>query len=152
MDLDQFDRKLLNLVQEDAARTAESMADQVALSVSAIQRRLRRMREVGVIERDVALVDPGRVDPSTAFVVSIHIERESSAQLAQFRVWLTEQKQVQQAFYVTGEADFLLVVTAPSAEGYEAFMLRMINENPIVKRIITNVVMSTIKRGLTIPV
>jgi Lrp/AsnC family leucine-responsive transcriptional regulator len=152
MELDQFDRLLLNLVQEDAARTAESMAEEVALSVSAIQRRLRRMREMGIIERDVALIDPTKIYPSTTFVVSVQIERENLTLLAQFRSWLIEQKQVQQAFYVTGEADYLLVVTAPSAEDYEDFMVRMVSNNPKVKRLTTNVVMNTVKRGLTIPV
>jgi Lrp/AsnC family leucine-responsive transcriptional regulator len=152
MELDQFDRLLLNLVQEDAARTAESMAEDVALSVSAIQRRLRRMREMGIIERDVSLIDPTKIYPSTTFVVSVQIERENLTLLEQFRSWLIEQKQVQQAFYVTGEADYLLVVTAPTAEDYEDFMVRMVSNNPKVKRLTTNVVMNTVKRGLTIPV
>lgn len=58
MELDRFDRQLLNLVQEDSAQTAEALAQQVELSPSAIQRRLRRMRDEGVIVRDCAVVDP----------------------------------------------------------------------------------------------
>ena len=56
MELDRFDRQLLNLVQEDAGQTADRLAEQVALSPSAIQRRLRRLREHGVIARDAAVV------------------------------------------------------------------------------------------------
>jgi Lrp/AsnC family leucine-responsive transcriptional regulator len=71
MDLDRFDRQLLNLVQQDSAQTAERLAEQVGLSPSAIQRRLKRMREQGIILRDIAVVEPRAVGRPTFFVVSL---------------------------------------------------------------------------------
>jgi DNA-binding Lrp family transcriptional regulator len=152
MELDRFDRQLLNLVQEDAAQTAERLAEQVALSPSAIQRRLRRMREHGVIARDCAIVDPRKIGRPTFFVVSLQVERERPELLAQLRKWLAAQEHIQQAFYVTGEADFILVITAPDTETYDALMSRLVSDNPNVKRFTTNVALSLVKRGLTIPV
>lgn len=152
MELDRFDRQLLNLVQQDAGQTAEQLAEQVALSPSAIQRRLRRLREQGVIVRDAALVDPRKVGRPTFFIVSLQIERERPELLAQLRTWLAAQEHIQQAFYVTGEADFVLVITAPDTETYDALMARMVGENPNVKRFTTNVALSVVKRGLKIPV
>lgn len=152
MELDRFDRQLLNLVQADAGQTAEQLAEQVALSPSAIQRRLRRLREQGVIVRDVAIVDPRKTGRPTLFIVSLQVERERPDLMAQLRKWLAAQEHVQQAFYVTGEADFVLVVTAPDAETYDALMGRLVSENPNVARFTTNVAMSVVKRGLTIPV
>ena len=58
MDLDDFDRRLLNLVQSDAGQTAEQLAGDVGLSASAVQRRLKRLREAGVIIREAAILDP----------------------------------------------------------------------------------------------
>ena len=152
MELDNFDRLLLNLVQEDAGRTAESMAAEIALSPSAIQRRLRRMREQGVIERDIAVVDPRKLDSTTSFIVSVQVERESPVLLSQLRTWLSRQAHVQQVFYVTGEADFVMIVTATDTESYDAFMTGMVSENPNVKRFTTSVVLGLVKRGLTVPV
>jgi Lrp/AsnC family leucine-responsive transcriptional regulator len=152
MKLDRFDRQLLNLVQEDAGQTAERLAEQVALSPSAIQRRLRRMREDGVIVRQAALVDPRQVGKPTFFIVSLQVERERPELLAQLRRWLSAQDQVQQVFYVTGEADFVLVMTAPDTENFDALMIRMVEDNPNIKRFTTNVALSLVKRGLTIPV
>jgi len=151
MELDRFDRRLLNLVQEDAGQTAEHLAELVGLSPSAVQRRLRRLREQGVIMRDVAIVDPARVGRPTFFVVSLQVERERPELLAQFRTWLAAQESVQQVFYVTGDTDFVLVVTASDTETYDAFMSRMVAENPNVKRFTTNVVLGVAKRGLKIP-
>ena len=138
MDLDAFDRQLLNLVQEDSTLTAERMAETVALSPSAIQRRLRRLREDGVIQRDIAVVDPRFAGRPTFFVVALEVERERAELLSQLRRWLIAETQVQQAFYVTGEADFILVVTAADAESYDALMVRMVEENPNIRRFTTN--------------
>ena len=110
------------------------------------------MREQGVVLRDIAIVDPRKLAPSTSFIVSIQVERERPELLTQFRTWLTNRREVQQAFYVTGEADFILIVTAPTAECYDVFMSHMLSENPNVERFSTNVALSIVKRGLTVPI
>lgn len=152
MALDRFDRQLLTLVQEDAGRTAEQLAEQVPLSPSAIQRRLRRMREDGVIQRQTAIVDPQRVGRPTFFIVSLQVERERPELLAQLRKWLAAEEHVQQAFYVTGETDFILVIAAPDTETYDVMMGRLVAENPNVSKFITNVALSVVKRGLSVPI
>jgi DNA-binding Lrp family transcriptional regulator len=113
---------------------------------------LRRLRELGVIERETAVVDPRKVGRPTFFIASLQIERERPEMLAQLRTWLAEHEQVQQAFYVTGEADFVLVVTAADTESYDALMARLIAENPNVRRFTTSVALGVLKRGLTVPV
>ena len=152
MDLDRFDRQLLNLVQVDSAQTAEELAEHVGLSPSAIQRRLKRLREQGVIARDAAIVDPRAVGRPTFFVVSLEIERERPELLAQLREWLMKREEVQQAFYVTGETDFVIIVTARDTEAFDAMMSQLVQENPNVRRFTTNVVLNLLKQGLMIPV
>lgn len=152
MELDHFDRRLLNLLQQDAGQTAERLAEQVELSPSAIQRRVRRLRETGVIVGETAVLDPAHVGRPVFFIVGLQVERERPEQLARLRSWLSGNPQVQQAFYVTGEVDFVLVVTAPDIHAYEALMARLLQENPNVKRYTTQVALGIVKRGLTIPV
>lgn len=152
MELDRFDRQLLNLVQVDSGQTAERLAEQVELSPSAIQRRLRRLRDEGVIVRDCAVVDPAAVGRPDFFIVALEVERERADLLAQLRKWLAAEVHIQQVFYVTGEADFILVVTCPDTEAYDALMSRMVRENPNVRRFTTNVALSVLKRGLAIPI
>ena len=152
MELDRFDRQLLNLVQEDSGVTAERLAEQVALSPSAVQRRLRRMREQGMIVKDAAIVDPKKIGKPTFFIVSLQVERERPELLAQLRQWMAAQAHIQQVFYVTGEADFILVITAPDTEVYDELMSRLVSEHPNVKRFTTNVALGVVKRGLAIPI
>ena len=151
MKLDRFDRLLLNLMQEDSAQTAEQMAGTIPLSPSAIQRRIKRLRASGVIARECVLIDPSRVQRPTSFVVALQVERERPELLAQLRRWLTNEPHIQQAFYVTGEADFILIVTAPDTETYDELMSRLVCDNANVRRFTTNVALSVVKRGLAIP-
>lgn len=152
MQLDRFDRQLLILVQEDTSRTADQLAEHVNLSPSAVQRRLKRLREEGIIERQCAVVDPKKVGRPTFFIVSLQVERERPELLDQLRQWLSAEEHVQQAFYVTGEADFVLIVTVPDTEAYDDLMGRLMSENSNVKRFTTNVALGLVKRGLTIPI
>jgi len=150
MTLDSFDRRLLELVQENSTQTAEQLAAAVPLSPSAIQRRLRRLREEGIILQDVAIVDPKKVGRPTFYIVALQVERERPELLASLKRWLADERQIQQVFYVTGEADFVLVVTAADTESYDALMTRLVRENANVRRYTTNVALGVVKRGLEI--
>lgn len=151
-ELDRFDRQLLTLVQQDAALTAEQLAEHVSLSASAIQRRLKRLREQGVIVRQIAVLDAAQVGRPTTFIAGLQVESERPELMAGLRAWLDGEPAVQQAFYVTGEADFVLVVTATDATAYEALMARLLADNPNVRRFTTQVAMGVLKRGLVLPI
>jgi DNA-binding Lrp family transcriptional regulator len=113
---------------------------------------LRRLRDLGAIICETAIVDPRFIGNPTFFVVALQVERERPELLAQLRRWLAAEEHVQQAFYVTGEADFILIVTAPSTEDYDALMTRLVSENSNVRRFTTNVALGVVKRGLMIPI
>jgi Lrp/AsnC family leucine-responsive transcriptional regulator len=149
--MDSYDRQIVAALQEDADRTADQLSESVALSPSAIQRRIRRLKENGVIQRIVAVANPRSLGAPTFFIVSLQVERERPELLAQLRRWLASEPQVQQAYYVTGESDFILVATAPDMESFEALMSRLMTENANVRRFTTNVTLGLVKRGLSIP-
>ncbi|HEX8789134.1 MAG TPA: Lrp/AsnC family transcriptional regulator [Telluria sp.] len=152
MELDRFDMQILDLMQQDAGVTASDLASLVPLSASAIQRRVRRMRQEGVIEKDISVVDPARLGNPITCLVSVALTSERPELAEQFRKWLKASPAVQQVYYVTGDTDYVLVLTAPSTAAFEATMARMVAENPNVKRFNTNVVLNTLKRSLAIPV
>lgn len=149
--LDRLDRQLLDLVQHDAALTADQLAERVPLSPSAIQRRLRRLREEGVIAREVAVVDPARVGAPTFFIASLELEHERPDRLDALRRWLADEPAVQEAFYVTGDADFVLVVATPDTAAYDALMNRLLAAHPNVRRFTTRVALNVLKRSLALP-
>ena len=150
--LDAFDRKLLALVQNDAEATAQRLADAIGLSASAVARRLKRLKAEGVISAQVALVDPAKVGQPDHFIVALEIERERPEMLARLRRWFAGEDLVQQVYYVTGNADFMLIIAAPDIQSYDALMTRLMAENPNVRRFQTHVVLGIAKRGLVLPI
>ena len=124
MELDRFDRQLLNIIQDDLGQTSERLAEQVHLSPSAVQRRLKRLRKDGIIARECAVLEPKKIGRPTFFIVSLQVERERPELLAELRRWLSREPHIQQAFYVTGEADFVLIVTVPDTDAYDELMSR----------------------------
>lgn len=151
VDLDRLDRALLDALQRDSAQTNEALSAQVGLSPSAIQRRIRRLLADGVIERRVAVVDPVKIGRASLFIVGIEIERERPELVQRLRAWLREEDAVQQVYYVTGSADYIMLVTATDIAGFDALMSRMMADNANVRRFTTNVALSTIKRSLVVP-
>lgn len=84
--------------------------------------------------------------------MSLQVERERPELLAELKRWLNAEEQVQQVYYVTGEADFILVLTAPDTESYDDLMARLVAANPNVRRFTTNVALGVVKRGLAIAI
>jgi DNA-binding Lrp family transcriptional regulator len=152
IELDKFDRGILAILQADARRTAESIGAQIGLSASAVQRRMARLREDAVIAAEVAVVDPRCVGRPLTVIVDLEVERERPELLHALRQWISAEPAIQQAWYVTGEGDYVLIVTARDMEEYEALTKRLLEENPNVCRFRTRVALGTLKRGLALPV
>lgn len=150
--LDAFDRSILEMVQRDCQLKAETIADQVGLSASAVQRRLKRMREEGVISAEIAVVDRKVAGNAMTFIAGMEIERENYDALSKFRIWAEKQDHIQQVYYVTGSVDLIAIITARDVGQYDEITAGIMAQNPQIKRIHTNVVLKDIKLGLFVPV
>jgi Lrp/AsnC family leucine-responsive transcriptional regulator len=150
--LDELDRRILALLQEDARRSAEAIGAGIGLSASAVQRRIARLREEAVITAEVAIVDPKSVGRSLTLIVDIEVERERPELMAVLKRWIAGEPAIQEAWYVTGDGDFVLVVTARDVEDYDALMQKLVTENSNVRRFRTRVALGTLKRGCRVPV
>ncbi|ONG51775.1 AsnC family transcriptional regulator [Pseudoroseomonas deserti] len=141
VELDSFDQALLTEVQRDNQAPARLLAERVGLSDSAVLRRLRRLRQAGVILADVAVVHPAVLGRPLTLHVLVSLEREGSALLDAFTRKLRGREEVRQAWYVTGEADFVLLLNLASMEAYEAFTREVFLDDPNVRGFRTIVAM-----------
>ncbi|MDP9422349.1 MAG: Lrp/AsnC family transcriptional regulator [Pseudomonadota bacterium] len=143
---DSFDLKLLNALQEDADRTAEQLAELVALSPSAIARRLRRLREVGAIARTVALLPASIVDRRLRALVSVQLnEHAEKGGLAELRNRMQSLDEVQLCLEVSGSEDLLLLVACRDMAEFNAFADAELAASPVVRRYVTSFVKKEIK-------
>jgi Lrp/AsnC family leucine-responsive transcriptional regulator len=151
MMLDAFDLKILSLLQKDNMTPQREIGEAVNLSAPSVQRRIKRMTEDGVIRANVALVDPDAVGRSITIFVEVEVISETADQIDAAKLQFAAEPAIQQCYYVTGEADFILVVLVSSMAEYEALTKRLFFGNNNVKRFRTSVSMDRIKVGLTVP-
>jgi Lrp/AsnC family leucine-responsive transcriptional regulator len=144
-DLDSFDLAILDLVQDNNQLSSHEIGERVSLSPSAVQRRLRRLREQKVITADVSLISPAVAGNRVTIVVDVSLEREQLRERDAFERSVRAMPEVVQCYYVTGEFDFILVLSVPSMEAYGDFTNEVFFANPNVKQFRTNVAMSTVK-------
>ncbi|MGF7158761.1 Lrp/AsnC family leucine-responsive transcriptional regulator [Rhodoligotrophos appendicifer] len=150
--INRADVALLNALQRDNRLTSEAMAEIAGLSPTACQRRVKRLREEGIIEGDVSIVSPDAVGRPISMIVAVSLERERADIIDRFKRAIRETPEVMTGYYVTGDSDFILIISAKDMAGYEAFTRRFFYENPDIKGFKTLVVMDRVKAGFALPI
>ena len=150
--LDRLDKAILKILQSDNKTPQRTIAEMVSLSAPAVQRRIKRMEELGVIHANIAVVNPAKIGQSITIFVQVEMESERTDLYESAKRSFSNAPEVQQCYYVTGEADFMLVVTVNSMSDYEALTRRLFFENNNVKRFRTFVAMDRVKVGMSVPI
>lgn len=150
--MDKFDLDILRLLQRDCRMTAEAMSDHISLSPAAIQKRVKKLREGNVIQSEIAVLSPKRLGLTMTVIVNVELEREDLAVLEAFKRQMRKAENVQQCYYTTGEADFILIVVVEDIQAYEKFTHDYFFGNKVVRKFKSNIVMDPVKIGLSVPV
>jgi len=150
-DLDDFDKKLLKLMQQNNKLTADELGQEVGLSASAVQRRLKRLRDERIIEADVSILAPEVAGITVTCIVDVILQDGNSRALEIFKAMLRGCEEVSQCYFVTGTYDFVLIVQTRDMQHYEEFAKKWLMDNANVKHFYTHVVMDRVKAGYSIP-
>lgn len=148
---DATDRTLLDHLQRNAKTPVQTLADATGISTASVQRRLRALRDAGVIKREVAILDPKPMGLGITAIVSVELERDRLDQIDAFKRKAREDRQVTHFYCIAGEADFILVVMAKDIAGYEAFTHRFFFADKNVRKFRTSIVISTEKATSELP-
>jgi Lrp/AsnC family transcriptional regulator len=119
--LDELDRKILGALQDDATRPLDELARLVGSSKTPVWNRIRRLRERGIIRKQVAIVDPRAVGLASCFYVLIRTSRHEKAWLEEFVTALKNRPEVLEAHRLAGDIDYILKVRVADADAYDAF-------------------------------
>jgi DNA-binding Lrp family transcriptional regulator len=150
LSLDEFDHRLLELLQRDAGATLTALGEAVGLSASAVQRRIKRYRESGLM-REVAVLDPALLGNITLAAVLVALERESAKHHAALYARLRAAPEVQQAYVLAGEWDYLVVLATSGLAHTREVAERLFGNDEYFKRYETRMVFEPIKLGLALP-
>lgn len=150
--LDRTDHLILAQLQKDSRTRLENLAAEVGASIATVQRRIKAMKDAGVISSEVVVVDPDAAGFAMTFLIMVELERERLDQLDAFRRRVRAESRVQQCYYITGEGDFALVAVAKDMNDYQSLTQRLFFEDSNIKRFRTSVVMDRTKVSLAVPI
>jgi Lrp/AsnC family transcriptional regulator, leucine-responsive regulatory protein len=149
--MDATDRRLLSTLQKDSSLTNLELAEKIGLSPTACLRRVKRLREEGVILRDVSLVDPAKIGQKLTAFVEVTLERHTEEAKALFLRRIVGEPAVSQCYMVTGETDAMLVLHTRDMEHYAELSNRLFASDRKVLRYRTLFSIRRIKFSTEIP-
>ncbi len=150
--IDDFDRKILRIVQTNNQTPQRIIADKVGLSPPAVARRLQHLRETGIIRRDMSVLDETAVNRPLTIIVQVSTENERLDLLDSMKERFIACPQVQQCYYVTGETDFILILNVKDMTEYNEITRTLFFEGGNVQSFRTCVSMENVKTYGSVPV
>ena len=135
MDLDETDFRLLDALQQDTSQSNQALAERFNISPPTCLRRVRRLRESGWIESEVAILDAGRIAPLLTAIVEVSLDRQDASALDAFEQRAVAEDAVQQCYRVSPGPDFVLMVTVRDMPGYHALAQRLFTNDANVRNV-----------------
>ncbi len=142
---------LLDLVQRDARRPLHELGEDVGLSPSAVQRRLGRLYDAGVIRAQVAVVEPRAVGADLLAVVLVALVDDDADHHASFRERMQSESAVQQCYGIIGQWDYVIILVAGDIAENRELSRRLFGADSFVARYETLPSFETVKAGLRVP-
>ena len=135
--LDEVDVQLLTILQNDASLSNQALAERVHTSAPTCLRRVKRLHEAGLIERQIAILSPEKLSATIGFgltaIVEITLDRQDVTALEQFEARVADDTAVQQCYRVSPGPDFVLVVHAANMPAYQAMTQRLFTSDANVR-------------------
>jgi Lrp/AsnC family transcriptional regulator len=149
--MDAIDRKILAVLQENAALSVAEIGARVGLSSTPCWKRIQRLESEGVIQKRVALVDQDRIGLGVTIFVSIETGDHSQEWLGRFAQTVGAMPEVMEFYRMAGDVDYMLRVVVPDIAGYDTFYKKLIAAVPL-KNVTSRFAMEKIKSTTALPI
>lgn len=148
--MDSFDYRILEAIQLNSRVSLETLAHNIGLSSSAVQRRIRKLKADGVIAAEQAILNPQKIPGYLTAIVDIELVSGGEKVLDAFIRKMDQHPNVQQVFYVAGDADFVVILVAKDMEDFDA-LTRTLFMSKNIQKFTSKIVIKTPKASLKVP-
>lgn len=135
MTLDDLDKRILSAPQADASRTNDALAKLVHASPPTCLRRVRRLVDAGIIEKQVVIVSPSKVGAGLTALVEITLDNQAAEQQVKFEELVAREDAVMQCYRVSPGPDFVLVIQVAEMSSYNALVHRLFASHANVRNV-----------------
>lgn len=150
--MDSFDKTILQQLQQNSRISTEKLGELIGLSASACQRRIKKLKQTGVISKEVAIIDRSKVKGLITVIADVTLEKGGEAALNQFMAQAEKETMVQQFYYVAGDVDFVVIAVTESMQEYDSLSRRLFMANDNVKKFTSKVAINSYATDLSVPI
>ncbi len=151
LEIDAIDRKILGLLQRDSSLSTIDIAHQVGISQAPCWRRIQKLKESGIVRKQVALLDRKELGLKTQILAQVKLTATGRANLQAFTDAIQDFPEVLECFVLMGSVDFMLKIVAQDIEAYERFFFDKLSQVPGVQEINSMVALAEIKATTELP-
>jgi len=151
MDLDELDRRILTLLQQDASLSNAELGERVSVSAASAWRRVKRLEEAGVIDRRVALLNPLKSGLTVQVVVTVSLRHHADGQREAFEDWVRAHPEVLECDALSGDKDYVLRVVVKDMAAYDHFLTGNLLHQECVASASSSIVLRQIKYTTALP-
>ena len=151
-ELDRYEKRILEVLQEDASLSNAEIAERVGLSASPCWRRIDRLEKEGFIKKRVALVDRKKVGLNAQVFAQVKLNAHGRANLDEFSKAIRSFPEVLECYVLMGPVDFLIRIVAPDIEAYERLFFNRLSQLSGVQEVNSIVALSEIKATTALPI
>jgi Lrp/AsnC family transcriptional regulator len=149
--LDAIDRAILRALQADGSLSVNALAQRLGMTPPPCWRRMRRLKDLGVLQRQVWIVHPESVDLGITIYATVKLTTHDAAATTAFREEIALLPEVLECYVLLGSIDVLLKIVVRDVGYYETFFYNRLSQIPGVREVTSSVVMTEVKKTLALP-
>ncbi|UBM62234.1 Lrp/AsnC family transcriptional regulator [Candidatus Sulfidibacterium hydrothermale] len=147
--MDEIDRKLLNLLQENSRITIRKLSEKLYLSTTPIYERIKKLEKSGLIKQYITLLDPKKIDRNLVVFISINLARHTKEVVEAFEDAIAKLDEVSECYYISGNFDFLLKVYCRDMDDYHDFLTNKLSVIENISQFYSSFVLTNSKLSYT---
>jgi len=151
MELDNFDKNILHALQDNADYSMAELGEKVGLSHTPCWRRIKRLEEVGIIQRRVTLLNPDKVGLNVTVYAYIIIKSHNESSLEAFEQAVQDVREIVEGYSTSGEKDYVLRIVVDSVSHYEKLLKQTIVHLPNVASVNSTFALKQVKYSTCLP-
>ena len=143
--IDKIDYKLLNLLQQNSRFTIKELSEKLFLSTTPIHERIKKLEKNGYIKQYITLLEPKKIDKNLIVYVSVGLHQHTKQAVEEFKKEINQLDEVMEAYYISGNSDFLLKVYCKDMDDYHHFVTEKFSVIKNISQFFSSFVMSESK-------
>ncbi len=151
-EMDAIDKKILEMLQEDANYTNKEIAAQLGMTITPVYERIKKLKRSGIIQKTVMIIDAKKAGKNILAFCNVSLKEHTLAYINKFQDKIVELKEVQACYHIAGQYDYLLTVYANDMDEYQSFITTKLAAIDNIAHVQSSFVMKEIKKEYAIKI